>query len=66
MFIKTFYMGEIKGYIKFKDKKAIMKPLENQEGPVITWEINDNHNSKDYFMYKGIRYQFVSSVVSKK
>jgi len=28
-------MGEIKGYIKFKDKKAIMKPLENQEGPVI-------------------------------
>ena len=43
-----------------------MKPLENQEGPVITWEINDNHNSKDYFMYNGIRYQFVSSVEPKK
>lgn len=66
MFIKKYMKQEIKGYIKFKDRTAIMKPLESGKGPTITWEINESHNSKDFFTYKGVRYQFVSSVEPKK
>ena len=59
-------MREVKGYIKFKDKKATMRPLEGQDGPTLIWEINENHNSKEFFRYKGVRYQFVMSVEPKK
>jgi hypothetical protein len=53
---------EIKGYIKFKDKKVITRPLEGQSGLIKTWEMSDAHNSKEYFVYNGTRYQLVSVV----
>lgn len=56
---------KINGYIKFKDKKAITRPLDGEQGEVKTWEISDNHNSKEFFRYKGQRYQLLSSVESK-
>lgn len=56
---------EIKGYIKFKDKKAIMKPMDGKSGLIETWEASDSFNSKQYFVYLGTRYQFVSAVDPK-
>ena len=45
---------KISGYIKFKDKKAITRPLDGEQGEVKTWEISDNHNSKEFFKYNSI------------
>jgi hypothetical protein len=56
---------EIMGYIKFKDKKATIKPLEDKKGPKTVWEISDSHNSKEFFRYKGVRYQLVSTIEPK-
>lgn len=56
---------EIKGYVKFKDKRVITKPLENQPGMITTWEMSDSHNSKEFFVHKGTRYQLVSSIEYK-
>jgi hypothetical protein len=51
---------DITGYVKFKDKKATIKPLDGESGEKTVWEISDSHNSKEFFKYKGVRYQLVS------
>ena len=57
--------NEIKGYIKFKDKKVITRPLDGEKGLVMTWEITESNSRKEYFTYKGIKYQLISSVENK-
>lgn len=58
-------MGEVLGYIKFKDKRAITKPIKGEPGYVKVWEISDSQSSKEYFTYKGIRYNLISSTEVK-
>lgn len=53
--------NNIKGYIKFKDKKAITKPLKGEHGFIKVWEISESQSSKEYFTYKGIRYNILST-----
>lgn len=54
-------MGELSGNIKFKDRKAITKPFSGVSGFIKIWEISESQVSKEYFTYKGVRYNLVSS-----
>ena len=56
---------EIKGYIKFTEKKAVTRPLEGQEGFVETWSTNENAGDQTFFNYKGRRFRLISRVEKK-
>lgn len=58
-------MREVTGYIKFKDKKAITKPLKGELGYVKVWEMSESQSAKEYFTHKEIRYNLISSTEVK-
>lgn len=58
-------MHKPKGFIKFSGKKCVMKPFDDENGLIETWEITDNPICKEFFSYKGNKYKLISSVEKK-
>jgi hypothetical protein len=57
-------MREISGTIKFTGKKAVTKKELETTTLVETWEQTESYSCKEYFVYKGIKYQLIPN--SKK
>ena len=55
---------KILGTIKFTGKKAVTKKELETTTIVETWEQTESYSCKEYFVYKGIKYQLIPN--SKK
>jgi len=53
-------MREISGTIKFTGKKAVTKKELETTTLVETWEQTESYSCKEWFVYKGLRYQLIS------
>lgn len=51
----------VKGYIKFTEKKCITKPFEDEGGMIETWVASEVSSNRQWFVYKGKKYQLVST-----
>jgi hypothetical protein len=49
-----------KGYIKFTEKKCVMKPFEDEGGNIETWVASDAITNRQLFIHNGKKYQLVS------
>jgi hypothetical protein len=58
--------NKIKNYVKFKEKKIIIRPIEGEVGNVMVFELTDSINTKQYINYKGNKYQMISCSESKQ
>ena len=58
--------NKIKNYVKFKEKKIIIRPIEGEEGPVMVFELTDSNYSKEFINYKGNKYQLISTSKTNK
>jgi predicted ATP-grasp superfamily ATP-dependent carboligase len=54
-----------KGYIKFTEKKAIMKPFDGEGGLVETWVASEAITNRQWFRHNGVKYQLTTSVDAK-
>jgi hypothetical protein len=50
-----------KGYIKFTDKKCVMKPFEDEGGVIETWVASEAITNRQWFVHNGRKYQLVST-----
>lgn len=50
-----------KGFIKFLDKKVIMRPFDGETGTIEVWStLQSDSSDGSYFNQSGIRYYLVS------
>lgn len=52
----------VSGTIKFSGKKVVTKKELETATLIETWEQTESYSCKEYFVYKGIKYQLISSV----
>ena len=58
--------NKIKNYVKFKDKKIIIRPIEGEEGPVMVFELTDFNPSKEFIIHNRNKYEIISTSKTNK
>ena len=58
--------NKVKNYVKFKDKKIIVRPIEGEEGPVMVFELTDSNSFKEFINYNGNKYGLISTSKTNK
>lgn len=58
--------NKIKNYVKFKDKKIIIRPIEGEEGSVMVFELTDSNSLKEYINYNGNKYGLITALKTNK
>lgn len=57
--------NKIKNYVKFKDKKIIIRPIE-EDGSKLVFEITESNSSREFIKYNGNKYELISTSKTNK